>query len=233
MNYFDFDGFRSDTAGLLVERRRTLGLPQRDVDKISIPGRNGDVLIDHGSYQNVRVMYDCAARDISALELLKQALTAGGGYRLLTDSFSSWQRMALYSSALDIEELILHRAFRFTITFDCKPQRYFDRAQQISGTNSVTITRPAGFTQGDPRIEITGTGAVTLTMPQGNIPLGALTGSAVIDSEAMVAFRNNTNGTRTAIDIPFWPRLTAASTTITATGGSVTGLRIFPGWWCL
>ena len=156
MNYFDFDGFRSDTAGLLVERRRTLGLPQRDVDKISIPGRNGDVLIDHGSYQNVRVMYDCAARDISALELLKQALTAGGGYRLLTDSFSSWQRMALYASALDIEELILQRAFRFTITFDCKPQRWHDRAQQISGTNSMVIARPAGFTQGDPRIEITG-----------------------------------------------------------------------------
>jgi phage-related protein len=232
MNYFVFDGFRSDTAGLLVERRRSLGLPQRDVEKISIPGRSGDVLIDHGSYQNVRVAYDCAARDNAALERLKQAITAGGGYRLLTDSFSPWQRMALYASALDIEELILRRAFRFTITFDCKPQRYYDRAQAITGTTSVTITRPAGFTQSDPRIEITGTGSVTLNTPQGNIPLGALTGSAVIDSEAMVAFRNNTNGTRTAIDIPFWPRLTAASTNISATG-SVTNLKIYPGWWCL
>jgi phage-related protein len=232
MNYFVFDGFRSDTAGLLVEQRNTLGLPQRDVDKISIPGRSGDVLIDHGSYQNVRVSYDCAARDNAALELLKQALTAGGGYRLLTESFSPWQRMALYSSALDIEELILQRAFRFTITFDCKPQRYYNRAQSITYTNSATITRPAGFTQGDPRIEITGTGAVTLTMPQGNIPLGTLTGSAVIDSEAMVAFRNNTNGTRTAIDVPFWPRLTAQSTNISATG-SVASLKIYPGWWCL
>jgi phage-related protein len=205
LNYFVFDGFRSDTAGLLVERRRSLGLPQRDVDKISIPGRSGDVLIDHGSYQNVKVAYDCAARDNAAVERLKQALTSGGGYRLLTDSFSPWQRMALYASALDIEELILQRAFRFTITFDCKPQRYYDRAQAITGTTSVTITRPAGYTQGDPRVEITGTGSVTLNTPQGNIPLGALTGSAVIDSEAMVAFRNNTNGTRTALDVPFWP----------------------------
>jgi len=232
MNYFVFDGFRSDTAGLLVERRRSLGLPQRDVDKISIPGRSGDVLIDHGSYQNARVMYDCAARNNSALELLKQALTAGGGYRLLTDSFSPWQRMALYASALDIEELILQRAFRFTLTFDCKPQRWHDRALAITGTNSAAVARPAGFNQGAPRIEITGAGSVTLQTPQGNIPLGALTGSAVIDSEAMVAFRNNTNGTRTAIDIPFWPHLTAPTTTITATGG-VTGLKIFPGWWCL
>ena len=232
MSYFVFDGFRSDAAGLLVERRRTLGLPERDVEKIHVPGRSGDVLIDHGSYQNVSVAYDCAARDNAALELLKQALTVGG-YRLLTDSFSPWQRMALYASALDIEELILQRAFRFTLTFDCKPQRYYDRAQVIIGTNSVTAAWPAGFTQGDPCIEITGTGAVTLTLPQGNIPLGTLTSLAVIDSEAMVAFRNNTNGTRTAIDVPFWPRLTAASTTITATGGSVTGLKINPRWWCI
>jgi len=230
MNYFEFDGFRSDAAGLLVERRNTLGLPERDVEKIHVPGRNGDVLVDHGSYQNVRVSYDCAARGNAALELLKQALTVGG-YRLLTDSYSPWQRLALYASALDIEELILQRAFRFTIAFDCKPQRYYNRAQVITGTSSVAITRPAGFTQGDPRIEITGAGSVTLSTPQGNIPLGTLTGSAVIDSEAMVAFRNNTNGTRTAIDIPFWPRLTAATTTITAAGA--TSLKISPGWWCL
>jgi len=89
------------------------------------------------------------------------------------------------------------------------------------------------LTQGDPRIEITGTGSVTLQTPQGNLALGTLTGSAAIDSEAMVAYRNNTNGTRTAIDVPFWPRLTAASTTITATGGSVAGIKIWPGWWCL
>jgi len=227
-----YGGFRSDTAGLLVERRHTLGLPERDIEKISIPGRNGDVLIDHGSYQNVRVSYDCAARDNAALELLKQALTAGGGYRLLTDSFSPWQRMALYASALDVEELILQRAFRFTVAFDCKPQRWHDRAQAIAGVTVVTVMRPAGYTQGDPRIEITGTGPVTLTMPQGNIALGTLTGLAVIDSEAMVAFRVNTDGTRTAIDVPFWPRLTAQSTTITSTGG-VTGINVHPRWWAI
>jgi len=232
MSYFMFDGFRSDTAGLLVERRHTLGLPERDVEKIHVPGRHGDVLIDHGCYQNVRVSYDCAARDNAALELLKQALTAGAGYRLLSDSFSPWQRMALYASALDIEELISQRAFRFTVTFDCKPQRYYDRAQAITGTNSATVARPTGFNQGNPRIEITGTGAVTLTLPQGNIPLGAVTGLAVIDSEAMVAYRNNTNGTRTAIDIPFWPRLTAQSTAITTTGG-VSGIKLYPRWWAI
>jgi phage-related protein len=231
MSYFIFDGFRSDAAGLLVERKNTLGLPARDVEKIHVPGRSGDVLIDHGSYQNLRVTYDCAVRNISALESLRQALTSG--YRLLTDNYHPWQRLALFATALDIDELILQRAYKFTLAFDCKPQRWFDRAQAVTGTTSVTVARPTGYTRGDPRIEITGTGNVTITVPQGNLVLGTLTGSAVIDSEAMVAYRNNTNGARTAIDLPFWPRLTAASTTITTTGGSVAGIKIWPNWWCL
>ena len=231
MSYFVYDGFRSDTAGLLVERKNTLSLPARDVEKIHVPGRNGDVLIDHGSYQNALVSYDCAARNIAALEGLRAALTSGAGYRLLTDSYGPWQRLALFATVLDIDELIMQRAYRFTLTFDCKPQRWADRAQAVTGGSSVTVARPAACARGDPRIEITGTGSVTLTMPQGSLPLGTLTGSAVVDSEAMIAYRNNTNGTRTAIDLPFWPRLTAPSTTITATG-SVT-LKIFPRWWSL
>jgi phage-related protein len=140
MNYFSFDGFRSDSAGLLVERKKTYGLPERDVEKIHVPGRSGDVLIDHGSYKNVRVSYDCAARSVDALELLRSALTAGGGYRLLTDSYSPWQRMALFASALDFDELILNRAYRFSVVFDCKPQRWFDREQLLSAS---TITSPS------------------------------------------------------------------------------------------
>jgi phage-related protein len=232
VSFFIFGGFRSDAAGLLVERKNTLGLPARDVEKIHVPGRSGDVLIDHGSYQNVRVTYDCAARDVAALDLLRQALTSGSSYRLLTDSYGPWQRLALFASALDIGELVAQRAYRFTLAFDCKPQRWADRAQSVTGGSSVTVVRPAACTRGDPRIEITGTGNVTLTTPQGNIVLGTLTGSAVVDSEAMVAYRNNTNGTRTAIDVPYWPQLTAASTTITSTGG-VTGLKIYPNWWSL
>ena len=232
MSYFVFDGFRSDTAGLLVERKNPLGLPARDMEKIHVPGRNGDVLIDHGSYQNALVSYDCAVRDASALEGLRAALTSGSGYRLLTDSYCSWQRLALFASVLDIDELIMQRAYRFTLAFDCKPQRWDDRAQAMMGGSSVPVVRPATCARGDPRIEITGTGNVTLTMPQGSLPLGTLTGSAVIDSEAMVAYRVGAGDIRTAIDLPFWPCLTAPSTTITATGSSI-NIKVFPRWWSI
>ena len=229
-NWFSYDGFRTD--GILVERKNTLGLPVRDVEKIRVPGRNGDILIDRESYQNVRVSYDCAARDVAALETLRSALTHGRGYRLLTDSYHPWQRLAMFSSALNIDELIVNRVFKFTVVFDCKPQRWHDRALNISGTNSVIVTRPSGYRQSDPRIEITGTGNVSLRLPAGDLPLGSITSTVVIDSEAMVAFRVNNNGTRTAIDLPFWPQLTAQGTNV-QTVGNVTRIQIQPRWWTL
>jgi phage-related protein len=227
MNYFLFDGFRSDTAGLLVERKKTYGLPERDVEKIHVPGRSGDVLIDHGSYKNVRVSYDCAAQSLDALEFLRSALTAGGGYRLLTDSYSPWQRMALFASALDFDELILNRAYRFTVVFDCKPQRWADREQSISGSNSVALTNPGGCTT-TPKVQITGTGNVTLICGSaGSLALTGLTATAVIDSEAKVAYLQRADGTCTNIAVPFFPELTGG--TISATD-NVTQIQVWPRW---
>jgi phage-related protein len=228
MNYFAFDGFRSDSAGILVERKKTYGLPERDVDKIHVPGRSGDVLIDHGSYKNVRISYDCAAQSVDALETLRSALTGGSGYRLLTDSYSPWQRMALFASALDFDELILNRAYRFTVVFDCKPQRWRDREQSISGTNSVALTNPGSCTA-TPKVQTTGIGNVTVTFGSaGSIALSGLTASAVIDSEAKVAYLQRADGTRTNIAVPSFPELTGG--TLSASG-NVTALTVWPRWW--
>jgi hypothetical protein len=80
----------------------------------------------------------------------------------------------------------------------------------------VTLPVPVISMRGSPRVQTAGR--------------GTLTGSAVVDSEAMVAYRMGAGGVRTAIDVPFWPRLTAASTSITTTG-TVTNIKVFPRWW--
>ena len=33
--------------------------PKRNVENISVPGRNGDVIIDHGNWENIDVTYSC------------------------------------------------------------------------------------------------------------------------------------------------------------------------------
>jgi phage-related protein len=231
LSYFVFDGFRSDTAGIFVERRHTLSLPQRDVEKIHVPGRNGDVLIDHGSYQNAKVSYDCAAKNISALENMKAALASGSGYRLLTDSYSPLQRMALFASTLEIDELILNRAMRFTVTFDCKPQRWFDRNAAITMTSPGTILAPAGAHGAQPVITINGSGSVILTINSTNYTIPGVQNQAVVDSEAQVAYKT-VNGTRQAIDVSAFPVFPGADVAL-SWSGTVSSIKFQPQWYCL
>ena len=254
MSYFEFAGMSTATIpGLLIEAKNIHGLPERDIEKIHVPGRNGDVLIDCGTYQNSVVSYECAVTKYDALPELTRLLTVGQqaawgftpwrGYQLLCDGWAEHERLAVCSMQIPMEEIIANRLLRFAVTFDCKPQKYYNRAAVVerSGAGSVNISRPLGATASAPRIEIIGSGTVTLGLEGQTIPLTGLVtppqsggeyqwSSAVIDSEAMIACRYLSNGTREVIDIAQWPQFWQLLHTVSATG-SVTNIKIFPRWW--
>ena len=211
MSFFEFAGMSTAAIpGLLVEAKSIYGLPERDIDRIHVPGRNGDVLIDYGSYKNVTVTYQCAVTKYEALRDLGRLLTVGQqaawgftpwrGYQLLRDGWADFERLAVHSSQIPMEEIIANRLLRFTVAFDCKPQKYYNRAAVVSrsGAGSVTLNRPYGATASAPRIEVIGSGTVTLNLEGQTVTLTGLVTppqsggeyqwpSAVIDSETKIA----------------------------------------------
>ena len=169
----------------------------------------------------------------------------GRGYQLLRDGWADFERLAVHSSQISMEEIIANRLLRFTVSFDCKPQKYYNRAAVItrSGAGSLTLNRPIGAVAATPRIEIIGSGTVTLNLEGQTLPLAGLVTppmsggeyqwpSAVIDSEAMVCYRTSGAGVRTNIDIPQWPQFWQLVHTVSITG-SVTRLSIYPRWWSI
>ena len=256
MSYFEFAGMSTASIpGLLIEAKNIHGLPERDVEKIHVPGRNGDVLIDDGSYKNATVSYQCAVTKYAALPELARLLTVGQqagwgfspwkSYQLLRDGWANTERLAVHSSQVPMEEIIANRLLRFTVAFDCKPQKYYNRAAVVtrSGAGSVTLNRPIGATCSTPRIEIIGSGTVTLGLEGQIITLAGLVTpptasgeyqwpSAVIDSEAMVCYRTSGAGVRTNIDIAQWPQFWQLVHTVSVTGG-VTRLSVFPRWFSI
>ena len=256
MSFYEFAGMSTASiSGLLIEAKNIHGLPERDVEKIHVPGRNGDVLVDYGSYQNATVSYSCAVTKYAALPELARLLTVGQqagwgftpwrGYQLLRDGWAGHERLAVHSSQVPMEEIIANRLLRFNISFDCKPQKYYNRAAVItrSGAGSLTLNRPIGAMASTPRIEIIGSGTVTLALEGQTITLTGLVTppmssgeyqwpSAVIDCEAMIACRTSAQGIRTNIDIPQWPQFWQLVHTVSATGG-VTQIKIYPRWWSI
>jgi phage-related protein len=256
MSFFEFAGMSTAAIhGLLVEAKSIYGLPERDIDRIHVPGRNGDVLVDYGSYQNAAVSYTCAVTKYDALPALGRLLTVGQqaawgftpwrGYQLLRDGWAEHERLAVHSSQVSMEEIIANRLLRFNVVFDCKPQKYYSRAAVVTrgGAGGFTLERPIGATASAPRIEIIGSGTVTLNLEGQTVTLTGLVTppqsggeyqwpSAVIDSEAMIACRYKAGGIREVIDIAQWPQFWQLAHTVSATG-SVTRLSIYPRWWTI
>ena len=111
--------------GLIVEEKSIYNGTQPDFELISVPGRDGDVILGHGRYKNVEVSYTVSfigTKEKAAA--LRQWLCARADYGYLFDSEQSdYFRCAAFVSQLNIEEVI-HNVGRATLTFSCKPYLY-------------------------------------------------------------------------------------------------------------
>ena len=52
-----FDGVSSRTYGVYITGEAVYNAPERDVEMIKIPGRNGSFALDNGRFQNIEVSY--------------------------------------------------------------------------------------------------------------------------------------------------------------------------------
>lgn len=128
MNHFTFNGHSTGDFGLLVTGLSTYGSPARRVERVTVPGRNGDVLLDEGTFDNYIARYQIAIIDnfkVNARAIANWLLSSRG-YSELTDTYNpETYRMASFYSNIDYVVTALAREGTATIEFDCKPQRYF------------------------------------------------------------------------------------------------------------
>lgn len=119
--------------------------PSRSVDFIEVPGRNGDLVIDNGNYNNIKARFSVViTRDVEKnTDRLKYLLYSQKGYQKLYDSdMKGFYRMACFSDGFDIastEAGVVH------IEFDCKPLKYDIVGEEtivLSGSHSYELYNP-------------------------------------------------------------------------------------------
>ena len=57
MNYFEYNGIRSSDMGLHIQRKNVYSSPKYDSSFVSIPGRNGNLIVPNRRYENTQVSY--------------------------------------------------------------------------------------------------------------------------------------------------------------------------------
>ncbi|MBE6719191.1 MAG: hypothetical protein E7571_00865 [Ruminococcaceae bacterium] len=191
MNSFTFDGRSSADFGLYISKKNIYSAPARDMQLISVPGRNGDVLIDNGRYENVDVLYTIGTADIkSKIKEIKTWLCRPG-YFDLTDTYQpEYVRKACFNSSLDVEEL-LNNVGTAAVRFSCKPFMYLrDSFTPIELTSATTVVNPEAF-ESLPIIKLEGSGNLSFYINGKAYTVNGVEESVVIDSELMTAYSDD------------------------------------------
>lgn len=229
-----WNGISSDDYDIIIKAVPVQTHPARKVEIVSIPGRNGDLLIPQNAWENYEQPYDIfagEADDTAPLAFLDVAswLYEPTGYAILVDAFyPGYFRMAHFDGPFDVE-FNLTRVGQTRIVFNCKPQWYLNSGlTPQTFTESGTLTNPTPYTA-HPNLRVYGSGTVgigsqTITIASHSWPY------IDIDCEAMDARyeANNANSYITVTGDVF-PTLAAGDTGITLSG--VTQVDIQPRWW--
>lgn len=201
---FTFDNTNSAQYGVYITGQGVFNAPERNVEMVTIPGRNGSYALDHGNFNNIEVTYpagivaDTEADFATAVSNLRNFLCSKTGYCRLTDDYNSGEyRMAIYKSGLEVEPFMLTSG-EFDITFECKPQRWL-----TSGETAVTlvsgndITNPTLF-DARPQLQVYGYGDIDLggqgTISVENVPLGNVQIVSAFSSSGVFPYTLQFNG---------------------------------------
>jgi phage-related protein len=245
----------SSTLGVVVEHYPGMSRPAPKYNRVSVPGRNGDLFFVQDAFNNVDRAYEIYAGARSAdqapasfedvMSWLCPALAAPAvvdyrlltknGYYQLTDSYDPGViRLGAFIHDTSIENSWNHFG-RATIRFSCRPERFLTSGMTATryATSGQTVTNPTDR-DAKPFVMIAGSGAGTVTINGTTLTISEITDYLYADSDSQNCFRNlseNRNNVVTLTSGSF-PVLSPGDNTITFTGG-VTAVTITPRWWKL
>ena len=229
---FHLDGIDARSAGIQLQAPIEFSEAVPVVEAQTIPGRNGDLIWETGSYENRSGSASCFClqRDVEkAISSAGRFLMGKKGYRRLeTSDDPDHYWMARVENSPQIA-MRLRTLAPFEIGFDCKPQRFVK-----SGENAVVFTKNGSlFNQYGqvalPFITLYGQGAGRLTIGDCVVEVKALNGVLYLDSDAQNAY-NDSGNQNLNINAPVFPVLGDGEIPIAFSGG-IERVEIIPRWW--
>jgi len=238
MGIIMFNGRSSKDIGLEVETFPTYVAPKKIYEVTRIPGRNGDLVVDTKTYENVPREYKVSIATYNKttystkMSQVAEWLYSASGYARLEDSYDEeFYRLAYYNNETSFENLF-DEAGKATLKFTCKPQRYYK-----SGEIPINFTAAGKIQNGTietafPRLKVI-TDNTEGTISIGNYSFEILEGAGTtinIDCELQDAWYEAENKNNFIVLDGDYPRIDPGVQVISFTGG-VQSVEVTPRWW--
>lgn len=235
INYLTFAGRSTNEFGIWISGEGTYGAPERNVQTQEVAGRNGNLLFDMGNFRNITLKYPAAIKTDMPSRIRDFLNFAGSqvGYQRLEDTYHPYEyRMARFQSKLSIDSAgYMNRSGKFTLEFDCKPQRFLKSGEDsIDFTGSGILYNRTEF-EAKPLLRVFGSGAGSVGIGSQTITISSISEYVDIDCEIMDAYKGavNCNGNVSFTDDIV---LKPGNNNI-AKSGNISKVTIIPRWWII
>lgn len=226
-----YGGEASTDYGIVVSEAPTFEKPKKRVNVFNVQGRNGSVIIEDGSFDDVTRNYKVwVAKDRfeelpEIVDAVSSWLYSKSGYVRLEDSFEpDVYRLAYYVGGQEVTNKLLQYGTT-TLTFTCRPERFLkDAEREQTFSNGSKINNPTRYAS-KPLIHIEGSGSVSVSI-NGVTMTATITDYINIDCERMNAYRLPSENMNDKISGSF-PLIQPGMNTI-ATTGTISSLTIVP-----
>lgn len=205
--------------------------PSKDVEFFSVPGRSGDLSISKNRFSNLTKNINCFIRTdfVKNYSALMDYLYSVEGYgRIEYEAEPDLFMLGQFVDAIEPQTGSFLHFGSFTLTFNCKPQKYLKSGEvPITIDNSTVLINPSRMTA-KPLIEVVGVGSITIN--DTTITLGANTSTTFIDCDLEDAYEGTINRNPDISLTNGFPKLVGENE-ITVDG--FTSVKVYPRWWRL
>lgn len=250
---FYIDGVDARNFGIYLQRPIEFSEAIPVVERQSIPGRNGDLIFETGSYENRTGTASCFClrKDVEkAISAAGRFLMSKHGYRRLETSDDPdhfWLARIENSPAIAQR---MRTLAPFEITFDCKPQRFlksgeetvelYPREEDEGWSVTHEIFNNYGFPS-KPLIKLYTSnlsgGIFDLKIRQDEVQIGRVAGQVdsetpyiIIDCDTNNAYNDEGNQNQNIFS-PGFPEIRPGENIVDAWGYGLEKVELTPRWW--
>ena len=248
MNSFTFDGRNSLEWGIGLSGSGVWDAPVRRGEMIAVPGRNGNVWVDDGTFDNIEVIYPCWISDgfnDKVDDFRAYMMAHSDNYFRLEDTYHPEEfRLARYPGPFSASPGTRNLTGRFDLTFDCDPRRFLKSGEEDLVPSAAprwqttyTVYNPTYF-PAYPSIFILTTisgSSIAINDAVIEFPVAGVQ-NFWIDCETMVQTSNG-EIVYGKINAPERPVFLPGNNTVVCTGGNFGAdprpYKIIPRWWTI
>lgn len=232
--FLTYAGRSTKEFGIFISGEGTFSSPERNTSSQEVPGRNGAILFDMGNYKNMPLKYPAfIIKDLPTR--IRDFLNFAGaqiGYQRLEDTYHPYEfRMAKFKTNPSIDTAgYMNRSGKFTLEFDCKPQRFLKSGEEITTLEADGVILNRTLQNAKPLLRVYGT-AGAIEIGAETIEISAIDDYVDIDCEIMDAYKGavNCNGNVSFTDDIV---LSPGDNNISLSGG-ITKIEITPRWFII